>query len=89
MGETPELQKAGEASRGEIRFGPDEVAPASQSNYLRVFERYAPLWKLLSPSTGERKTNYARTFDEVRHRVRRWRVHEQRQSVRTDVLSAL
>jgi predicted TIM-barrel fold metal-dependent hydrolase len=55
-------------------FGTDEVAPASESDYLRVFKLYAPLWSLLTPSTGEkvRKTNYERIFDEARHRVRTW-----------------
>jgi hypothetical protein len=55
-------------------FGTDEVAPASESDYLRVFKLYAPLWSLLTPSTSEkvRKTNYERVFDEARHRVRTW-----------------
>jgi hypothetical protein len=55
-------------------FGTDEVAPTSESNYLRVFKQYAPLWNLLTPSTSEkvRKTNYEHIFDEARHRVRTW-----------------
>ena len=55
-------------------FGTDEVAPSSESNYLRVFRQYAPLWNLLTPSTSEkvRKTNYEQIFDEARHRVRTW-----------------
>jgi predicted TIM-barrel fold metal-dependent hydrolase len=55
-------------------FGTDQVAPASESNYLRVFGQYAPLWNLLTPSTSEkiRKTNYEQIFDEARHRVRTW-----------------
>ena len=55
-------------------FGTDEVAPASESNYLRVFKQYAPLWNLLTPSTSEkvRKTNYEHIFDEARRRVRAW-----------------
>jgi predicted TIM-barrel fold metal-dependent hydrolase len=55
-------------------FGTDEVAPASESDYLRVFKQYAPLWNVLTPSTSEkvRKTNYERIFDEARHRVRTW-----------------
>ena len=55
-------------------FGTDEVAPTTESNYLRVFKQYATLWKLLTPSTSERvrKMNYERIFDEARHRVRTW-----------------
>ena len=55
-------------------FGTDEVAPTTESNYLRVFKQYMPLWKLLTPSTSEkvRKMNYERIFDEARQRVRTW-----------------
>jgi len=55
-------------------FGTDEVAPASESNYLRIFRQYAPLWNSLTSSTSEkvRKTNYERIFNEARHRVRTW-----------------
>ena len=55
-------------------FGTDEVAPASESSYLRVFKLYAPLWNVLTPATSEkvRKTNYEHIFDEARHRVRTW-----------------
>jgi hypothetical protein len=55
-------------------FGTDEVAPSSESNYLRVFRQYAPLWNVLTPSTSEkvRKTNYEQVFDEARRRVRTW-----------------
>jgi hypothetical protein len=55
-------------------FGTDEVAPKTQSDYMRVFQIYAPLWKELSPQTSEkvRKTNYERLFNEARRRVRTW-----------------
>jgi hypothetical protein len=55
-------------------FGTDEVAPSSESNYLRVFRQYAPLWNVLTPSTSEkvRKANYEQIFDEARQRVRAW-----------------
>ena len=55
-------------------FGTDEVAPSSESNYLRVFRQYAPLWNTLTPSTSEKvlKTNYEQIFDEARLRVRTW-----------------
>jgi hypothetical protein len=55
-------------------FGTDEVAPKTESDYMRVFRIYAPLWKALSPQTSEkvRRTNYERIFDEARRRVRSW-----------------
>ena len=55
-------------------FGTDEVAPASQEKYLRVYYQYEPLWKALSPETSAkvRKENYERLFDEGRRRVRAW-----------------
>ena len=55
-------------------FGTDEVAPANQENYLRVYNQYEPLWKLLTPEASEkvRKGNYERIFDEARRKVRSW-----------------
>ncbi|HEX5885889.1 MAG TPA: amidohydrolase family protein [Pyrinomonadaceae bacterium] len=55
-------------------FGTDEVAPPDQEKYLRVYEQYAPFWKLLTPDASEkvRKGNYERIFDEARRKVRRW-----------------
>jgi hypothetical protein len=55
-------------------FGTDEVAPANQETYLRVYRQYEQLWKALSPETGAkvRKINYERLFDESRKRVRAW-----------------
>jgi hypothetical protein len=55
-------------------FGTDEVAPADQETYLRVFNLYAPMWALLSKDAGEkvRKGNYERIFDEARRKVRTW-----------------
>jgi predicted TIM-barrel fold metal-dependent hydrolase len=55
-------------------FGTDEVAPKTESDYMRVFHIYAPLWKALSPQTSEkvRRTNYERIFNEARRRVRSW-----------------
>ena len=55
-------------------FGTDEVAPPNQEKYLRVYNQYAPLWKLLSPDASEkvRKGNYERLFDGARHKVRAW-----------------
>jgi hypothetical protein len=55
-------------------FGTDEVAPANQENYLKVYNQYEPLWKLLSSDASEkvRKRNYERIFDEARRRVRSW-----------------
>jgi hypothetical protein len=55
-------------------FGTDEVAPKDQQQYLKVYAQYDPLWKLLTPETGDkvRKGNYERLFDEARRRVRAW-----------------
>lgn len=55
-------------------FGTDEVAPASQEAYLKVYYQYDPLWRLLTPTALEkvRKRNYERIFDEARQKVRAW-----------------
>jgi predicted TIM-barrel fold metal-dependent hydrolase len=55
-------------------FGTDEVAPASQEKYTRVFNQYEPLWRLLDKETSEkvRKGNYERLFDRARPKVRAW-----------------
>lgn len=55
-------------------FGTDEVAPKDQETYLRVYNQYAPLWKLLDPAASEkvRRGNYERIFDAARVRVRAW-----------------
>lgn len=55
-------------------FGTDEVAPANQEKYLKVYYQYGPLWKLLDKDTSEkvRKGNYERIFDEARLKVRAW-----------------
>ena len=55
-------------------FGTDEVAPPDQQTYLRVYQQYGPLWKLLSKDASEkvRKGNYERIFDEAKNKVRTW-----------------
>jgi hypothetical protein len=55
-------------------FGTDEVAPADQEKYLKVYNQYEPFWKLLTPEASEkvRKKNYERIFDEARRKVRSW-----------------
>jgi hypothetical protein len=55
-------------------FGSDEVAPADQEKYLKVYNQYEPFWKLLTTdaSAKVRKGNYERIFDEARRKVRRW-----------------
>lgn len=55
-------------------FGTDEVGPKDQPTYLRVYEMYDPLWRILTPATSEkiRLGNYARLFDEARRKVRAW-----------------
>ncbi|HEY4425001.1 MAG TPA: amidohydrolase family protein [Pyrinomonadaceae bacterium] len=75
---TPESTKNAAAviSRNPDRFlfGTDEVAPATQEKYLRVYNQYEPLWKSLTPEVSEkvRKQNYERIFDEARRKVRSW-----------------
>jgi hypothetical protein len=55
-------------------FGSDEVAPSNQTDYLKVYRLYAPLFAQLTPEASEkvRKGNFTRLFDEARHRVRAW-----------------
>ena len=55
-------------------FGTDEVAPATQEKYLKIYLQYDPLWKALTPeaSVKVRKENYQRLFDEARRKVRNW-----------------
>jgi len=75
---TPESIKNAAAviSRNPDRFlfGTDEVAPATQEKYLRIYNEYEPLWKQLTPEVSEqvRKRNYERIFDEARRKVRSW-----------------
>ncbi len=55
-------------------FGTDEVAPADASAYMKVYQQYGPLWKLLDAETSKkvRLTNYERIFNQARTRVRAW-----------------
>jgi hypothetical protein len=55
-------------------FGTDEVAPANQQQYLKIYDLYDPLWNLLTPEASEkvRKGNYERLFGEARGKVRAW-----------------
>jgi hypothetical protein len=55
-------------------FGTDEVAPSEQKSYMKVYEMYEPLWKVLTPETSEkvRKGNFARIFDTAKVKVRAW-----------------
>jgi hypothetical protein len=55
-------------------FGTDEVAPADQAKYLKVYDQYAPLFAQLTRAASEkvRKGNYERLFDAARPRVRAW-----------------
>jgi len=55
-------------------FGSDEVAPADQTAYLKVYRLYEPLFARLTPDASEkvRTGNYLRLFDEARRRVRNW-----------------
>jgi hypothetical protein len=55
-------------------FGTDEVAPADQAKYLKVYDMYAPLFAKLTAEASEklRKGNYERLFDAARRKVRAW-----------------
>jgi predicted TIM-barrel fold metal-dependent hydrolase len=55
-------------------FGTDEVAPTNQTQYLKTYDLYAPLFAQLTAEASEkvRKQNYVRLFDEARRRVRAW-----------------
>jgi predicted TIM-barrel fold metal-dependent hydrolase len=55
-------------------FGTDEVAPATQEGYLKVYGMYAPLLAKLKPETRQAllKGNYERLFDAARVKVRAW-----------------
>jgi len=55
-------------------FGTDEVAPADQQKYLKVYDMYAPLLAALPPDVSQkfRMGNYERLFDAARLKVRSW-----------------
>jgi predicted TIM-barrel fold metal-dependent hydrolase len=55
-------------------FGTDEVAPRDQGAYLRVYNQYEPMLKLLSSNARDKllKGNYERIFDAARLKVRSW-----------------
>ena len=55
-------------------FGTDEVAPANQKAYLKVYDMYAPLLARLKPETRRLllRGNYERLFDGARAKVRAW-----------------
>jgi Amidohydrolase len=69
-------------------FGTDEVAPPNQEKYLKVYNQYEPLWKLLTPEASEkvRKGNYVRIFDEARRKVRSWEAAHVKSNTTTEVL---
>ena len=70
-------------------FGTDVVAPTSQSDYLKVFNQYRPLWNLLPGATRDKvlKQNYERIFNDARHKVRTWEsTHCQPQGTHTPPL---
>jgi hypothetical protein len=55
-------------------FGTDEVAPDDEQKYFGVYDRFEPLWQLLSDEASQkvRRGNYERMFDEAKGRVRSW-----------------
>jgi hypothetical protein len=55
-------------------FGTDEMAPASQEAYLKIYYMYAPLFAQLTPETKKKLLmgNYERIFNAARIKVRAW-----------------
>ena len=55
-------------------FGTDEVAPADQEKYLKVYNMYQPLFAQLTTEAKQKLLmgNYARLFDAARIKVRTW-----------------
>jgi predicted TIM-barrel fold metal-dependent hydrolase len=55
-------------------FGTDEVAPADQEKYLKVYNMYQPLFAQLTPDAKQKLLigNYERLFDAARIKVRAW-----------------
>ena len=55
-------------------FGTDEVAPADQQSYLKIYYMYQPLWDKLTPEAREKikKGNFKTLFDAARIKVRAW-----------------
>ena len=55
-------------------FGTDEVAPPDQAAYMRVYNQYKPMFKLLGADARDKllKGNYERIFDAARTKVRAW-----------------
>jgi predicted TIM-barrel fold metal-dependent hydrolase len=55
-------------------FGTDEVAPPTQEKYMKVYNLYEPLFKLLTTEAKRKllKDNYARLFNAARIKVRQW-----------------
>jgi hypothetical protein len=55
-------------------FGTDALSPSDAAKYMKTYEAYAPLLKLLDPQASEkfRKGNYERLFDQAKTRVRAW-----------------
>jgi hypothetical protein len=70
-------------------FGTDEVAPPDQETYMRVFNQYAPLWKMLDKGAAEKvcRGNYERILGEARRKVREWeQVHVNHKDTKTQKL---
>jgi predicted TIM-barrel fold metal-dependent hydrolase len=55
-------------------FGTDALAPADRAQYFEIYDRYAPLWRALTPSARRKvlRENYERIFDQARSKVRAW-----------------
>ncbi len=55
-------------------FGTDSVAPKTEKDYLKTYQDYQPLWKLLDNETSfkVRIGNYEKLFNEANQKVREW-----------------
>jgi predicted TIM-barrel fold metal-dependent hydrolase len=60
-------------------FGTDEVAPADQQKYIKVYNMYGPLFEMLTQDARNKllKGNYERLFNQARARVRAWEKENQ------------
>jgi predicted TIM-barrel fold metal-dependent hydrolase len=57
-----------------ILFGTDAVGPANETAYRVCYERYEPMWRVLSAETSRkvRLDNYEGLFDKSRRNIRNW-----------------
>ncbi len=66
-------------------MGTDEMAPASEESYLKVYYLYKPLFQLLTPDARHKllKGNYERLFNTARTKVRQWEMAHAGDTIRS------